>query len=96
MRRAYEVWQDSSDDSLTFASVENVQELRRKNLLSPTATLLFKIEADTPEEANAIYHVRMGWEPYQPMGLAVSCPKGCGAVFYPKGSGMCRNCGEVD
>jgi len=55
--------------------------------------LLWRIEAATPEEAHAVHNLRMGWEPYHPMGKPMPCPK-CGAV-YPEGSGECWHCGKI-
>lgn len=48
--------------------------------------LMFVIEAGSAEEAAAIQHLRLGWEPYRPMGKAAACPN-CGSTFYPDGSG---------
>lgn len=56
--------------------------------------LLWRIEAATSEEASAIHHLRLGWEPYKPIGEAAPCPK-CGAMFYPEGSGECWRCGPI-
>ncbi len=58
------------------------------------AELLWEIEAETLEEALAIYHLRMGFEPFVPAGSPESCPK-CGAPFYPEGSGECWRCGKI-
>jgi len=41
------------------------------------------------------YHELMGWADYKPMGAVQNCPNDCGSVFYPEGSGECRNCGKV-
>jgi hypothetical protein len=59
-----------------------------------TEVLLWRIEAATPEEALAIHHLRLGFEPYKPMGEPAPCPK-CGAIFYPEGSGECWRCGKI-
>jgi hypothetical protein len=53
--------------------------------------LFWRIEAATWEEAMAIYHLRQGWEPYNPGVKAMPCPK-CGSLFYPEGSGQCWKC----
>ena len=60
-------------------------------LLSECEQFFWRIEAGTWEEAQAIYHLRQGWEPYQPEGAAVPCPE-CGALHYPSGSGQCWRC----
>lgn len=69
-------------------------EARATGLLKDSAELLWQIEAATLEEALAIYHLRMGFEPYVPQGECQSCPK-CTAVFYPEGSGQCWRCGKI-
>jgi hypothetical protein len=69
-------------------------DCRAKGLIPDDAELLWEIEAATLEEARAIYHLRMGFEPYVPMGEWEPCPK-CGAVFYPEGSGQCWRCGPI-
>jgi Protein of unknown function (DUF3037) len=51
--------------------------------------------ASTPEEAGAKHHEAMGWQPYRPMGAAQPCPRACGAVYYPEGSGVCPTCGPI-
>lgn len=62
--------------------------------LRPDAELLWEVEVDTREEAEAIYHLRMGFEPFILLGERQSCPR-CGAVFYPEGSGECWRCGKI-
>jgi hypothetical protein len=54
----------------------------------------FRIQACTWEEAMAIYHLRVGIEPYKPAGEPGRCPK-CGSIYYPEGSGECWSCGEI-
>ena len=93
MKRTYEAWQDPDGLATTFTPRENIQELRDKNLLAPNATLLFSVDADTFEEAMAIFHLRMGYEPFSPIGESSPCPK-CGAQLYASGSGECWRCGE--
>jgi hypothetical protein len=94
MLRVYEVWQDDGGRETTFATVESLEDLRTKGLLSPNAQFLYRIEAHSQEEAMAIHHLRMGWEPYVPVGESQACPK-CGAQFYPESSGQCWKCGQV-
>lgn len=91
--KEYEVWVDS--ESVTLATVEGIKWQKEKDLLGGDAKLLHKFSAATPEEASAIHHLRMGFEPYKPMGEPVLCPKGCEAYFYPQGSGVCPNCGDI-
>ncbi len=93
MLRIYEAWGHDSARDATVASPAAIESMRQKGLLSPTAKLLYRIQAHTWEEAMAIHHLRMGWEPYQPVGSAEPCPR-CGARRYPEGSGQCWQCGE--
>lgn len=93
--RSYEIWQDPRDGSFTVATVEGIADHRQKGLLTAEARCLQHFEAASWEEAMAIYHLRMGFEPYQPNGDAEPCPNNCGAHYYPKGSGECPNCGDI-
>ena len=96
MKRIYEAWLDDKDGaSVTFSPPEVIAELRDRGLLHLDAKLLHKIEADTMEEALAVHYIRMGWAPYQPHTKPAKCPNGCGAFFYPGGSGECPNCGKI-
>ena len=88
----YQAWADS--DGILFTTLEGVAWHRERGLLSAEATLLHEVIADTPEEASAVHHIKMGWAPYKPMGEAAPCPH-CGAYFYPESSGICPNCGPI-
>ncbi|MCW4238843.1 MAG: hypothetical protein G8D90_04355 [gamma proteobacterium symbiont of Clathrolucina costata] len=89
----YEAWVD--DESVTFATSEAIEYQKAKGLLGNNLKLLHVVEADTPEEAMAVHHIKMGWEPYKPMGEPQLCPNDCGSYFYPEGSGVCPNCGKI-
>lgn len=54
----------------------------------------YELEAATWEEAMAVYHIRMGWEPYKPGCEPEMCPvhKSLDIVYYPEGSGQCWKC----
>jgi len=93
MASTFEAWRDPSDGSVAFAPRREIHQLRTKGLLSPDAVRLYAVEAATYEEAMAVHHLRMGWEPYRPVGTASPCPK-CGAQVYAGGSGQCWQCGE--
>ena len=93
MKKAYEGW--AAKGSVTFTLAENIPDLRQRGLLEPDAKFLHRIDADTFEEALAVHHLRIGREPYRPMGKPAQCPNGCGAYFYPEGSGECPNCGKI-
>lgn len=56
---------------------------------------LMPSSAAKPEEASAIHHLRMEWEPYKSIAEPTLCPNDCGRFFYPKGSGVFLNCGEI-
>jgi hypothetical protein len=92
MKKIYEAW--SEDGDTTFALAENILDQRQKGLLRPDAKLLYRIEADTFDEALAVHYLRHGWTPYQP-GKPAKCPNECGAYFYPESSGECPNCGKI-
>jgi|GEM_PF-3504873 len=93
MKTTYRAYRESP--SITaLHSVESEVEARSKGLLAPEAELLWSIETDTPEEATAIYHLRMGFEPFEPIGRPEPCPK-CSAWFYPEASGVCWRCGKI-
>lgn len=89
----YEAWED--EDSVTFATPESIRWQKDNNLLGRDLKLLYTIDADTHEEAMAVHHIRMGWEPYVPNGKPEQCPNHCGFIYYPNGSGECPNCGKV-
>ena len=95
MRKVYEAWIDEVERCVTLGDLENIQWQLSHGALKTTARLLHRFEADTVEEANAVLHIKMGWEPYVPMGEPASCPKGCGGVYYPQGSGDCPKCGRL-
>lgn len=90
----YEVWIES--DSATLSTAAGIRWQKEKGLIGKGAELLHKFSAASPEEANAIYHLRMGWEPYRPVGDPALCPNNCGSYYYPNGSGVCPNCGEIN
>lgn len=89
----YEAWEDG--EGVMCGTAEGCADARRRALVGPDARLLYSFEAGTPEEAMAIHHLRMGWEPYRPIGEAAACPR-CGAMRYPEGSGECWRCGPAD
>ena len=95
MKKIFEAWQDEAKQCIIFAPPEVVEVERASRDISDKAVFLYRVEADTPEEAMAVHHIKMGWEPYVPMGEAKECPRGCGAMFYPESSGECPNCGSI-
>lgn len=71
--------------SIEFATEQN----RNYDEDAAESEILYEVEAVTWEEAMAIHHLRMGWEPYKP-GKACQCPE-CGSTYY-EGSGWCWKC----
>jgi len=90
-RQLFEAWQVGTE--ITFGTAASIAGQRSKGLLAETAKHLYTIEAHTWEEASAIHHLRMGFEPYKPQGTAKPCIE-CGAFVYPEGSGQCWRCGH--
>ena len=79
----------------TLVDGEGRPKFANGTLMPNCDELIFTIQAATWEEAMAIYNIRLGHDPYRPIGKPEKCPK-CGAVFYPKGSGECWRCGKVE
>ena len=88
----YEGWRDPGDNSVMLTTAEEAAAARVRGLISPAATLAWRFEAATWEEANAVHALRMGWEPYRPVGNPAPCPR-CGATYYPEASAQCWRCG---
>ena len=96
MKKIYEAWgEEEGDPGSTFASAENIQDMRTRGILSKDAKVVYRIEADTWEEAMAAHYIKQGRSPYVPEGEPSKCPNGCGGWFYPEGSGECPNCGRI-
>ena len=89
----YEVWEDA--DSATLATKEVIKCQKEKGLIGKSAKKIHSFLASTPEEASAIFNLRMGHEPYKPMGESVLCPNNCGSYFFPESSGICPYCGKI-
>jgi len=94
VKRRYRAIREKGDYNLGLYTDESEADLRLKGLLTNDAELIWEIEAYTDEEAMAIYNLRMGFGPYEPMGHWQPCPK-CGAPFYPFGSSECWRCGPI-
>jgi len=95
MKKIYEAWEDEENCYMPFAAAEGILEDRSRGLISANAKFLFRVEADTWEEALAVRNIKMGWSPYIPEGKPQSCPRECGSIFCPEGSGECPNCGKI-
>ena len=93
MKTTYRAYREGLSITAMY-SPDSEADARAKGLIAPDAEFLWSIEADTPEEAMSVYHLRMGFEPFVPSGDPEPCPK-CGAWFYPDGSGYCWHCGKI-
>lgn len=93
MKQIYEAWADG--ESVTLAKADGIKWHKDHDLIAHDAQLLHTIEVDTPEEASAVHHIKMGWDPYRPIGEPQICPRRCGSYFYQEGSGICPRCGEI-
>lgn len=85
----YEAWLTDGGAALFPASQ---RETHAAHPAMGLVRCLYAFEAATWEEACAIHHLRMGFEPYVPAGEAAPCPR-CEAWYYPEGSGACWRCG---
>ena len=92
VRKTFEAWQSAED--VAFGTAASMADQRSRGLLGSDAVQLYSIEAGTWEEAMAIHHLRMGFEPYRAQGQPVPCAA-CSALLYPEGSGECWRCGFV-
>jgi Immunity protein 8 len=98
MIKTNELWNLEYEDGggmLSLGTAEQMNDQRSKGLLDPKSSLLFRIQAETYEEAKAVQNIKLGWSPYVPNGKPASCPNGCGGVFYPAGYHECPNCGLI-
>ena len=93
MKTTFRAYRET-DQTTSLYSEASERQARSTGLLRDSATFLWEIEAHTPEEASAIYNLRMGFEPYKPVGASAPCPS-CGRLFYPAGSGVCWCCGQI-
>jgi formylmethanofuran dehydrogenase subunit E len=94
-RRIYEVWIDADGWGTTRCAQSDVRDYLERGVIEKGAVFQHRIEADTPEEAAAISHLRLGREPFHPFSQLIKCPNGCGAYYSPEESGECPNCGRI-
>lgn len=94
VKQVWQAWNDG-DGGILFAPALRCAELKRQGLLSADAVLLHELVAATGEQAMALHHEKMGFEPYQPTGESQTCPNHCGDEYYPEGYGDCPNCGHL-
>lgn len=92
MKRTYSAWGVKEEgDARCLVQGEGPPRYANGEVDTYCPDFYFKFEANSWEEAMAIYHLRQGWEPYKPNGNPAPCPS-CGAVYYPEGSGQCWRC----
>lgn len=70
--RTFSVWKrtDENDPSIL---IEGMDSNKMVSIEGCDLELSYKIYASTWEEANSIYHLRQGWEPYKPFDQS-RCP----------------------
>jgi hypothetical protein len=94
-RRIYVLWEDPVHDMSVLATPADIQSDIERGLLSIESKQVFQIEANTYEEAMAVRNIRLGYDPYRPVGDSAPCPS-CAAEYWPEGSGECWQCDHVD
>ena len=80
---------------MVLVQAEAVEEAIANFSNPKNAKLIHQLEASTWEEAQTLHYLKMGHGMYKPMGEPEECPNGCGAIYYPEGSGECPNCGQI-
>jgi len=90
----YVAMSEDEGEIVTLVLASALPNHQRSEVVVSDAIKLWDIFAATPEEASAIHNLRMGHEPYNPMGKPEKCPNYCGAYYYPNGSGKCPLCGD--
>jgi len=90
MKIKYEAWEH--DLGVAFSDDKGIEELKNKGLLGSDPKLIHVILADTPEEATAVHYIKMGFDPYKPLGKLDQCID-CDSIYYPEDSNMCPKCG---
>ena len=91
MERVYSAWRNSEGSQLTFWRGEEPPLTGNGKPLEGCDVLLWRVEAASWEEAQAIKHIRLGYGPNVPVGDPAPCPAG-GAMYYPGGRAECWNC----
>ena len=91
-KKTYSAWgEKESEDANCLVEGEGPPCFANGEVDETSSEFFFKIYAASWEEAMAIYHLRQGWEPYNPNGEPKQCPS-CNAIYYPEGSGQCWKC----
>ena len=87
--KVYECWKDDEGIALFQADTSPDQI---SVILTHGAQLYYRIYAATWEEAMAIHHLRLGYEPYKPMGKPKRCQKCQIGLIYLDGDSECWYC----
>jgi hypothetical protein len=94
MKRLYSAWgKKEKGEADCLIEGEGPPRFANGKLDTSSLDFYFFIEANTWEEAMAIYHLRQGWEPYRTNASPANCPD-CGAIYYPEGSAQCWRCDD--
>ena len=91
MKRIFTAWRSLDGTQISLVPGEGPPKFASGELEPDCKVLLWRIEAGSYEEAAAVRNLRLGWNPYVPMGDALPCPS-CGSAYFPEGSGQCWNC----
>ncbi len=92
MKYRFEAWED--DEGITFATTEGIKWQREKGLLGNNPKLLHVIDADTPEEAKAVHHIKMGGNHTVPQVSLSYAQKGVGLIIILKVVACAQNAGK--
>lgn len=77
--KIYSVWK-SQDEIEPDIIIEGDDRTKIIATESGNIECMYKFWASTWEEAQAIYHLRQGWEPYHPLN-PIKCVN-CGEIIY--------------
>lgn len=88
MARTYCYWENADQSEGCFEELRDNDKIIRHDLDGCPMALVFRVQAETFEEAAAIRNLRLGFSPYFPMGKPQKCPVCSHGHFY-LGSGEC-------
>ena len=93
--RRFSVWKSNEGggvDEIAMTTGGDIPRFANGTPVSDENTLLFTIDARTWDEAKAIMNLRLGWEPYRPLGEPQDCPR-CSSKYWPESYGECWSWG---
>ena len=94
--KKYSVWsldRDDEGEDICLVEGEDIPRYANGTPQSDDNSLKFVIHACSLEEAMAVMHIRLGWEPWKPLGKSEECPS-CNQMYWPDSFGICWNCGH--